>query len=68
VLAGGFGDVVDAADVGVGYLAGYSDFVQEAVQAGLVLFEFGGEELEGDRLAELEVVGSIDLAHAAAAQ
>ena len=40
----------------------------ELGEAGRVLVDRFGQELQGDRLAELEVVGAIDLAHAAAAE
>ncbi len=68
LLALEFADVEDAADVGMGDLAGEADFVVEAVEPGLVLAEEGGEKFEGDRLVEREIVGAVDLAHAAAAE
>ena len=49
-------------------LAGEADFIFEAFEPGLVLAEEGGEELEGDGLVEGDVVGAVDLAHAAAAE
>ena len=63
-----FADVVDAADVGMGDLARQADFGVELGEARGVAVERFGEELERDRLAELQVVGAIDLAHAAAAE
>jgi hypothetical protein len=57
-------DVVDAADVDVGDGASGADFaVKEGEPCG-VGGETGREELHGHGLAEGEVVGAIDLAHA----
>ena len=61
-------DVVDAADVGVRDLPRHADFGVELGQARRILVDVGWQELERDRLAELQVVGAIDLAHAAAAE
>lgn len=61
-------DVVDAADVGVADLACDADFVEEFLDALLIRGERGGEELQGDDLAEGEVVGAVDLTHAAFAE
>ncbi len=63
-----FVDVVDAADVGVRDLPRHADFGVELGQARRILVDVGRQELERDRLAELQVVGAIHLAHAAAAQ
>ena len=64
----GDADVVDAADVGVGDLARDADFVVEAGEGAIVGGGGFGEEFQGDGLAESEVGGAVDFAHAAAAQ
>ena len=61
-------DVVDAADVRMRDLARQLDLGEEPRAAQLVVAELRGQELQGDRLAQLQVVGPVDLAHAAAAQ
>ena len=61
-------DVVNATDVRVGHLQGGADFVEKSIQPRLVLLQSGRQELEGNRLAELEVVGTIDFTHAAASE
>ena len=43
-------------------------FGQQAITGRSVVFEFGREELQGDRLAEFQIVGAIHFAHAAAPQ
>ncbi len=63
--AAGLADVVDAADVGVRHLSGVPHFRMEALEESGVLLQLPGEELERHRLAELQVVRAIDLAHAA---
>ena len=60
-------DVVDAADVGVGDAAREAHLGVEALEPGRLGRELRRQELQGDGLAELEVVGAVDLAHAAAA-
>ena len=67
MLALGLDDVIDPADVRMADLASDPHFVEKAPQPGFVVDPLG-EELEGDTLAELEVVGTVDLAHSAAAQ
>ena len=49
-------------------LAGDTDLVEQALQPVGVPGQRLGQELEGDGLIEIEVVGPIDLPHAAAAQ
>ena len=61
-------DVVDAADVGMRHLPGHADFGVQLRQPGRIAVDVGRQELQRDRLAELEIVGAIDLAHAAAAE
>ncbi len=41
-------------------------FGEQAVASGGISFEIGRQELQRDGLAEPEVVGAVDLAHAAA--
>ena len=64
VTAADLADVVDAADVGMGDLAGDADLAEEPLEASGVVLEVGRQELEGDGLAELQVVRAVDLAHA----
>ena len=64
----GLADVVDAADIGMRDLAGDADFAVKALQQVLVLRGFLGQELQRHGLAQREVGGAIDFAHAAAAQ
>ena len=66
--AAGVADVVGAADVAMGDRARDADFVVELRKARGIVNEMIGEKLERDCLSELEVVGPVDLAHAAAPQ
>src|SRR5512132_4182862 len=68
VLAIQLADVVDAADVRVGDLPRDPDLGIETLEARGVVREHPREKLQRDRLAELQVIGAIDLAHSAAAQ
>ena len=61
-------DVVDAADVGVRHLPRRAHFVVELREPHGIAREAFGQELQGDGLAEPQVVGAIHLAHAAPAQ
>jgi hypothetical protein len=61
-------DVVGAAHVAMGDRAGDAHFVVELREARGILNEMLRKQLERDRLTELQVVGAIDLAHAAAAE
>ena len=61
-------DIVNAADVGMGDQAGDADLAVEALEQARIARRLLGQELERDGLAEREVGGAIDLAHAAAAQ
>ncbi len=63
-----FAEVVDAADVGVGNLAGDADFTAEAVEGALVVDHFARQEFQCHGLAEDEIVGAIDLAHTSFAE
>jgi len=59
-------DVIHAADVGVGHLAGHADFGVELIAPALVFPMLGGKKFEGDSLPEFEIVGTVDFPHAAA--
>jgi hypothetical protein len=58
-----FPDVVHAADARVGDLPRDLDFIKEALEPRRVIFDHRRQELQRHRLAELEVVGAVDLAH-----
>jgi hypothetical protein len=68
VLPLGLADVPHAADGRVRDLARHADLAVKALQALGVALERAGQELEGDRLLELQVVRAVDLAHPAAAE
>ena len=59
-----FAGVVNPADVGVGDLARGPHLVEEALETLGLRVESWRQELEGDRLPELEVVGPVDFPHA----
>ena len=61
-------NVVNAADVRVGDLPRDADLGIETLEARGVVREHPWKKLQRDRLAELQVIGAIDLAHSAAAQ
>ena len=61
-------DVIDAADIVVGHRPGCAHLVVESGQPGRVLLDRHGQEFEGHRLAELQVVGTVDLPHPPLAQ
>ena len=61
----GLADAVHPADVLVRDLAGEPHLVVELGQAHGIAFERRRQELQRERLPEFEVVGPIDLAHAA---
>ena len=61
-----FVDVVDAADVRMRDLPRHPHFVVELHQPRRIAIELRRQELQRDRLRQLQVVGAIDLAHAAA--
>ena len=62
-----FAEIEDAAYVGVRDLAGNADFVAKAFEP-LAVSHGLGEEFQSDLLAQAEVVGAVDLAHATASQ
>jgi hypothetical protein len=64
----GFANVVDAADVAVGDLTRDPHFVVELREPDVVARHRLRQEFQRDRLAEAEVIGAIDLAHAATAE
>ena len=59
----GLSDVIDAADVGVCYLACDAHLASETLQSGWIGLKIGGEKLERHRLTQLEVVRAIDVTH-----
>jgi hypothetical protein len=61
-------DVIDAADIRVGDVPRHPYFRVELGQTGGIAIDVRRQELEGDRLPELEVVGAEDLTHPAAAE
>jgi hypothetical protein len=67
-MAVDFADVVHAADVRMGDLARRADFVVELREADGIVLEAVWQELQGDRLAEPQIVGAVHLAHAALAE
>jgi len=67
-LACGFADIVHAAHVGVRDLARDADFLVETRQQILIAARGFGQELEGDGLAQHQIVGAKDFAHAAFAE
>jgi hypothetical protein len=64
----GIADVVGAADVAMRDRPGDADFVVKLREARGIVREGVGQELEGDGLSELEVVGAVTLTHTAAAE
>jgi hypothetical protein len=67
-LAVRFREIVDAADVGMGDLTRDANFVVKSSNRAWIPAHRRRQEFQGDRLSELQVVGAIDLAHAAAAE
>ena len=62
-----FVHVIHAADVRVRDLGGHAHLGVDLHQPGGVAVDVRGQELQRDGLPQLQVVGAIDLAHAAAA-
>ena len=60
--------VVDAAHARMRDLPRHAHLVEEATEAIGVALEPRRQELQGDRLAELEIVGPVDFSHASPAQ
>ena len=58
-------DVVDAADVGVRDAACQPDLRQQSLESPGIATEWLRQELQSHRLPELEILGAVDLAHAA---
>ena len=65
MLAVDFADVVHAADIWMGDLAGKPDFRMKVIQSLWILGEVLGQELKGNGMSKLEVVCLVDLAHTA---
>ena len=66
--AGRFSDVKNTADVGMRDLPRQPHFAVKPGQHGAILRHRLRQELHGDGLAQAQVVGTVDLAHAAFAQ
>ena len=64
-LAANFAEIVDATNIWVGDLPGRADLVAEPFQIFVIRSRRFGEEFQGDRLTEAQIVGAINLAHAA---
>ncbi len=63
-----FADVVHPAHIGMGDLAGDADLCAEALDSAGILGKRRGQKFQSDRLTELEIVGAVHHAHAAASQ
>ena len=63
-----FSHVVHAAHIGMGNAPGNADLIAEPFEELSLTGIFFGQKLERHRLAEREVIGAIDLAHAALPQ
>ena len=63
-----FTNVVHATDVSMRDLARDAHFAMKASQRGAVAQQVIGQKFKCDRLAEFQIVGAIDLAHAAFAE
>src|SRR6185369_1229405 len=63
-----FADVVNAADVRMGNLAGDADFSVKAFEQARVAGGGFGQEFQCDRLAEGKIGGAVDFAHPAFAE
>ena len=63
-----FANVIDAADLLMRHLTRNADLAMKASQCPAISQETIGKKLERDRLAQFEIVGAIDFAHAAFAQ
>jgi hypothetical protein len=61
-------DVVDTTHVRVGHLARNANLVAQTLEPNGVARQLGGQELQRHRCAELVIVGTIDVAHAATAE
>jgi hypothetical protein len=60
-----FADVIHAADVWMADLPREADFAEEVLQPLRIIGEVPRQELEGDGLPEFQIVGPVDLPHAA---
>ena len=68
VLAIDLADVVNAANIGMRDLAGVTHFSMKPGESRGIILQRGGKKLEGYDIAEFEILGAIDFAHAAAPQ
>jgi hypothetical protein len=61
-------DVVNAAHIGMRDLAGIANFSMKAGKSRGIVLQGSGKQLESDNVAEFEILGAVNLAHAAAPQ
>ena len=67
VTAFDFADVVDAADVGMRHLPGDAHLGEKPLAPDGIVGKRFGQKLQGHRLAQLEIIGPINLSHASTA-
>jgi hypothetical protein len=65
MLAAHLVDIVNPANVGMRDLPGQAHLAQEHLEPPRALRDLVRQEFEGHRMAELQIVGAIDLSHAA---
>ena len=58
-------DVVDAADVGMRHLPGNAHFCKQPLAPDGIICKRFWQKLQCHRLTQLEIIGTIDLAHSA---
>ena len=63
----GITDIKDTADVGMRNLASDANFGMKSREGGGILGEDLGKKLDGDELAECQIISAVDFAHAATA-
>ena len=63
-----FANLVDGADIRVVQGGGGTSFTLKTVERERIFFRFGGQELEGDTAAQVEVLGFVHNAHPSTAQ
>jgi hypothetical protein len=64
----GFADVENAANIRVRNMPCQANLRMETLQCGRVMGERLGQELDGDGLAELQIIGPVDFAHPASSR
>ena len=63
-----FSDVINAADIGMGQLAGDADFGKETLPPDWIISKFWREELQRDRLPQFQIIRTVNFAHPPAAK